>query len=357
MSQWLEEKYISLVGGQLRHFHRQSRTTFGFRCPFCGDSKKRTNKTRGYFFLYKRQYFYKCHNCSVSMSLRGFLKQVDAELFREFQLDMIRQERPAVVSTPKPKESHPASPTEGAMFGFGRTTKPVVSLPCVASLPVDHLAHQYCVGRQLPPTALSHLYFSDTWTTWIQELKWSYGMPEDHAPRLIIPWFSRDGELLGAQARRLDATGKEARYITLKRDGDTDKIYGLDRVDFHKTIYLVEGPLDSWFLPNCVAAMGSDLLRTYEHHLTGYPVVFVWDNEPRNLEVSRHLQQAIKRGFPVVIWPPHITEKDLNDMAQAGHDILALIKHHTYSGLRAELEFLRWKKVNDVSSTTAKLPS
>lgn len=243
------------------------------------------------------------------------------------------------------------------MFGFGRTPKPVMSLPSVASLPETHLAKQYCRGRGLPDAALAHLYFSDEWTAWIREVKWSYGMPEDHAPRLILPWFSREGELLGAQARRLDATGKEARYITLKRSDDTDKVYGLDRVDFHKIIYLVEGPLDSWFLPNCVAAMGSDLLRVYQQHLQGHHVVLVWDNEPRNLEVSRYLHEAIKRGLSVVVWPPHLNEKDLNDMAQVGYTIEELVKSSVYTGLRAELEYLRWKKVNDVSSTTAKLPS
>lgn len=284
------------------------------------------------------------------MSLRGFLKRVDAELYREFQLDVLRQDRPVAVTTPTPS-------SETTMFGFGRTTKPKVSLPSIASLPEDHLAVQYCRGRLLPNDALKHLYFTETWTKWIEEMDWSYALPEDHAPRLIIPWFSRDGDILGAQARRIDATGKAARYVTLKHDSETEKIYGLDRVDFHKPIYLVEGPLDSWFLPNCIAAMGSDLLRAYEQHLQGYRVIFIWDNEPRNLEVMQHMANAIKRGFPVVIWPAHLAQKDLNEMVQAGYTTETLVKEHTYSGLRAELEFLRWKKVSEQSSTTGRSSS
>ena len=337
MSQWLEEKYIAILGSQLGHFHKQSRTTYGFRCPFCGDSKRRANKTRGYFFLYKGQYFYKCHNCNVSMSLRSFLRQQAPELFREYQLDVLRQERPVTTAVPK-------SPAEVPMFGLGKT--PIkITLPTIASLPADHCAVEYCRGRHLPEAALPHLYFTDAWTTWIKDMKWSYALPEDHAPRLILPWFNRQRELLGAQARRIDATGAAARYVTLKQDHCDDKIYGWDRVDLHKIIYIVEGPLDSWFLPNAVASMDSDLLRLYTKYFSDRSVVFVWDNEPRNAVVASNLYKAIKAGASVVVWPPHVHEKDLNDMAKAGYDVQNLVQQHTVRGLRAELEFLRWRRM------------
>lgn len=337
MSQWLEEKYIAVVGTQLRHFHRQSRTTYGFRCPFCGDSKLRANKTRGYFFLHKGRYFYKCHNCNVSMSLRSFLRQQAPELFREYQLDVLRQERP-VITAPAPKLSG-----EVPMFGFGKAPLKI-SLPTIASLPDEHLAVQYCRGRQLPTDALNHLYFTDHWTTWIKEMNWSYALPEDHGPRLILPWFSRQRELLGAQARRIDATGNAGRYVTLKNDTCEDKIYGWDRLDLHKIIYLVEGPLDSWFLPNAVASMDADLLRLHTKYFTGHATVFVWDNEPRNAVIATNLHKTIAAGLPVVIWPTSMKEKDLNDMVRAGYNVTEIVQQHTFRGLRAELEFLRWRR-------------
>lgn len=338
MSQWLQEKYIALVGTQLGYFHKQSRTTYGFRCPFCGDSKKRVNKTRGYFFLHRGQYFYKCHNCNVSMSLRSFLRQRAPELFREYQLDVLRQERP--VSAPVAPV-----PVEAPMFGFGKS-HPRITLPTIASLPDDHLAKQYCRERLLPEAALAHLYFTNEWTAWIAEMHWSYALPEDHAPRLILPWFNRDGHLLGAQARRLDATGSAARYVTLKQEGCEDKIYGWDRVDVYKPIYVVEGPLDSWFLPNAVASMDSDLLRLHDKYFQQHAGVYVWDNEPRNAAVSANLYRAIKANLPVVIWPASVKEKDLNDMAKAGYNTTTLVQQHTFRGLRAELEFLRWKRIS-----------
>lgn len=338
MSQWLEEKYISLVGSQLGHFHKQSRTTYGFRCPFCGDSQKRANKTRGYFFLHKGQYFYKCHNCNISMTLRGFLRKHAPQLFQEYQLDSIRQSRPE----PPSVAFHWPTPSGDTLQ---ESINSSIGLPTIASLPDDHCAVQYCRGRGLPTAALHHLYFTDEWTDWIRKMEWSYALPEDHAPRLILPWFNRQHILLGAQARRIDATGAAARYVTLKQHTCDDKIYGWDRLDLHKLIYVVEGPLDSWFLSNAVASMDADLLRLRDKYFSHHAAVYVWDNEPRNKAVVANLQRAIADGVSVVVWPDWVREKDLNEMSQAGYTINTLIQEHTYQGLRASLEFQRWNRL------------
>lgn len=173
---------------------------------------------------------------------------------------------------------------------------------------------------------------------------WSYALPEDHAPRLILPWCDRQQHIQGAQARRIDAEGKQGRYVTFKHDSTDEKIYGWDRVELHRPVYITEGPLDSWFLPNAVAAMGSDLLRVHDRFLSQYQAILVYDNEPRNAQITAQMQQAVKRGLSVVIWPATLQEKDINDMVKAGHDVLSMIRNHTYKGLRAELEYLRWKK-------------
>lgn len=272
------------------------------------------------------------------MSLKSFLRQRAPELYREYLLDMIRQDRPT--PTPLlPPDPVPAEVTP--MFGRCGTR---MTLPTMASLPSDHPAVVYCQGRGLPTAALDHLHFTDQWTQWIAETTWEYTFVEDHAPRLVIPWYDRGGTLLGAQARRIDTTGQAARYVTLKAPTTIDKLYGWDRVEHHRRIYIVEGPLDSWFLPNAVASMDADLLRVYDHYFSSYTAVCAWDNEPRNVSVCRAMKAAIDRGISVVVWPTHLQEKDLNDMAQAGHDVPTLVAQHTYKGLRAELEYLRWHK-------------
>lgn len=230
------------------------------------------------------------------------------------------------------------------MFGFKKSAPPS-SAATLASLPVDHPAVLYCRGRKLPEESLTELLYTEAWAAWVGEQKWGYTLTEDHTPRIILPWYNRHGYLIGAQARRIDAsTGHTNRYQTVKKPESEDKIYGWDRVDLHKPIYVVEGPFDSWFLPNAVASMDSDLVRMRDRYFPQYNVTYVWDNEPRNAQVSSSLSKAIKAGLSVVVWPSTVVEKDLNDMVLAGHDVVTLVKANTHRGLRAELEYLRWKK-------------
>jgi hypothetical protein len=125
-------------------------------------------------------------------------------------------------------------------------------------------------------------------------------------------------------------------------DESKTKIFGLNRVDFNKTIYITEGPFDSLYIDNAVAMAGADvdweLLRDKE-------VVFVYDNEQRNKEIIARMQKVIDKGFEIVIWPKNLEDKDLNDMFLAGHDVQSLVEFNTYSGLQAQIKLSEWKKV------------
>jgi hypothetical protein len=72
--------------------------------------------------------------------------------------------------------------------------------------------------------------------------------------------------------------------------------------------------------------------------------VMVFDNEPRNKDVCKHIGKAIKLGQKVCIWPSDIKEKDINDMVLAGYDVKGIIDSNTYKDLTAELKFQTWKK-------------
>ena len=69
----------------------------------------------------------------------------------------------------------------------------------------------------------------------------------------------RDGEVFAYQGRAFGS--EQPKYITIKLDDNADKIYGLDRVDKTKTIFVVEGPIDSMFLDNCIAVAGADFSK------------------------------------------------------------------------------------------------
>ena len=60
------------------------------------------------------------------------------------------------------------------------------------------------------------------------------------------------------------------------------------------------------------------------------------------------MQDAIKSGHNVVIWPGNTQGKDINEMIIAGKtsdEIERIISSNTMSGLEAQTAFVFWKKV------------
>lgn len=125
-------------------------------------------------------------------------------------------------------------------------------------------------------------------------------------------------------------------------DEDKPKVFGLDSVDLNDKTYVVEGPIDSLFLPNSLAMVGADI--NLENIGLKNKFVVIYDNEPRNAQIMKRLEKTIKMGYNVVIWPDGLAEKDINDMVLSGLKVEDIINGHTFKGLRAELELARWKK-------------
>ena len=128
-------------------------------------------------------------------------------------------------------------------------------------------------------------------------------------------------------------------------DETKDKIFGLDSIEDNKKIYLVEGPIDSLFLTNCVAMAGSDINLTNLGDRNN--IVIVYDNEPRSREIINKISKAIDMNYKVCIWPDDIEQKDINDMVLAGLSgpaVQHIIDHNTYEGLAAKMRLQMWRK-------------
>ena len=101
---------------------------------------------------------------------------------------------------------------------------------------------------------------------------------------------------------------EKPKYITLKLDPDKNKVYGLNRVDKSKHILVVEGPIDSLFLDNCIAVAGS---TNFAKDIPKENTTIVFDNERRNRELLKQIEKTIDNGYKVVLWPDDIKEKDI----------------------------------------------
>ncbi len=183
-------------------------------------------------------------------------------------------------------------------------------------------------------------YYTDKFREWTNTQKQTFDNIGKDESRIIIPMYDTDRNLIGFQGRSLGPNS--VKYITIMIDEDAPKIYGLDQIDNEKPIYIIEGPFDATLVENAVAMCGADL-DIGSFGWSNY--IWVFDNEPRNREITDRISKTIDRGDKVVIWPSNIHEKDINDMVLCGHQVKDVVKYNTYQGLEAKLNFTTWKKI------------
>ena len=337
MSVFIDRSFLLQVSPKLQRFAKKKDDLYNFRCPLCGDSQKNKLKSRGYIFRKKNDYFYMCHNCGVSTTFYNFLKQVDSNLLQEYQLERYKNGETGNNNYPKPDFEEYKQETP--------KFKKSLELPSIDSLPEAHYAKMYVQQRRISETFWSQLYYAEDFAAFIQNLGIENAGLKEKDSRLVIPFYDKEKNLVALQGRALGES--KLRYITLKLHDDNKKIYGLDRIDEDKLIYVVEGPIDSMFLENAVATADSNL-ESITNVLDKSKVALVFDNEPRNKEIVAKMEHAIDNHFNVVVWPEMIDKKDINDMVLDGFspdEIQDIIDNNTFVNLRAKMEFVNWKKV------------
>ena len=320
----IDSKYIGLVSSRLQKFKRVKADLYNFRCPLCGDSKRNKSKTRGYLYPVKSNTNFKCHNCGASMSFNNFLKELDPVLHKQYTLEKFKEGytgKNFVVEEPK--------------FEFAKPVfKKKLDLPKASENPA---AREYLEKRKLNP---EKFYYADKFKEWVNTQKVTFSTIGKDESRIIIPMYDSESNLIGFQGRALDPN--PVKYITVMLSDDAPKIYGMEKIDSTKPIYIVEGPFDSTFIQNSVAMCGSDL----DIGSFGWcDYIYVFDNEPRNREIVNRISKTIDRGDKVVIWPITIQQKDINDMVLAGLNVMDVLKSNTYSSLEAKIKFNNWKKI------------
>ena len=327
----VDSKYIGVVSSRLLKFKRVKGNLYNFRCPICGDSQKHKNKARGYLYNIKADINFRCHNCGASMTFSNFLKEIDPVIHKQYVFERFKSGhtgRGTVVEEPK--------------FNFEAPTfNAKVSLPLCSEV---RSAKRYLEDRGLDPTKF---YYAEKFKEFVNthwkdcgredEPPFEYTQPDEE--RIIIPLYYKK-KLVGVQGRSLGPSN--VKYITTMFYDDAPKIYGLDQIRGGAPVFVTEGPFDSTFIRNSIAMCGAD--ADVSRWGISNPV-YVYDNEPRSPEIVRRIETAISAKQTVVIWPSNISEKDINDMVLAGHDVQSVVELNTYEGLEAQLNFNKWKRI------------
>ena len=337
MSLFLDRKYVPLLAPQFERFKQKNDFVWRMRCPICGDSQKNKVKTRGYIYRRKDALYFHCHNCKSSEPFWKLLKMFNATLYREYTMEKFAAQGNKAIAVDEYKTKPFANVVE----------KKTINLPTIESLHNEHYAKKFLVDRKIPTNFFTELFFAQSFKAFVDEI-----IPGndkkllENESRIVIPFYDAENNLIGFQGRALQKS--DLKYITIKLDEDNKKIFGLNRLDVSKRIYVVEGPFDSLFLNNAIATMDSGLYVAPRLVGQNNDYTFIYDNEPRNAQVVKNIKRTIELGYNIFIWPQDMKCKDINEAILEGYDpsfLQSIIDMNTHSDLKAWIHFNIWKKV------------
>jgi transcription elongation factor Elf1 len=340
---YIDAKYASMLQPRVRNFKQLKDYLWNFSCPVCGDSKKNKLKARAYIYRKKNDLFVKCHNCAYGSNIGNFIKFIDVGLYDAYALERFSQGTSV-------HNDHKAPDFFDQFKSEPQLEEKIIdsvldTLRCIDDLKDDHPIRKYCLDRKIPIPSLKNLYYTSKFYDWVNN-NVIFKFPDtslDH-PRLVIPFIDEHGRVIAIAGRSFG--DEKPKYYTIKVKEDAPKLFGMERVDYSKTIHVVEGPIDSLFLPNCIAVAGSDF-DTNEIQSIKSNVILIPDNEPRNKEIVKMVYKYIENDYRVVMFPDTVIEKDINEMILAGKtttDIMSLINTNVYSGIEAQMRYAQWKK-------------
>ena len=292
--------------------------------------------------------FYRCHNCGVGTNAANFLKHVDPSIHGEYVLEKFKSGTGTANTYHRKSSDTPRIVTQPPKFGHIKKRNIFEHGEWLSNLPSGHFCLNYAQNRLIPEEHYDKLLFTSNYKLFCDELIPNHDKKLIEDARLVIPFFNYQNELVAVSGRALETSDRTLRYVTLRTDDSENKlVYGMDRVNLNERVYLVEGPLDSLFLKNCVASGDANLALTVKN-IQAKKITLIFDNEKRNKEVCKLIENAIKLNHDVVIWPDNIDGKDINEMILNGFsssEIQEIIDSNTFFGLEAIAKFTFWKKL------------
>ena len=319
------EFLLNEVRPKLDMFDRKHPYVFNFRCPFCGDSKKKKNKKRGYIYKIKNDLNFKCHNCGISMKFKSFLRNLDKSLYdayitRHFKNTDDKKNDAVFASYLKAK----SNPT---LSNFKSVCTPLNKLEGT------HAAVDYLKSRGILAMPSNVYYIDSTCKLSMLDPEKYSSLNKLKSPRILFVSLDFQGHLTKIKARTINDSGWEPRFVSLSF-GESNP-FNWENVDHKSRIYVVEGEMDALSVNNAIAKGSSDL---YNVHVDGEST-YVYDNELNNKEIVTGMKHTLNLGRDLMFWPEGIPYKDLNEIKSVRPDLnlSKFIDKHTYRGLEGQL--------------------
>lgn len=335
--------WLNKLSYNWERFSKVKNELFTCRCPICGDSTKNKKKTRFFAYVKKGKLLTYCHNCGYSKSFYMFVKEIYPHVFNEYRsetlFDSFRSSTfkdKGVVDTLAPVIQNNALQSDSGLL----YSDFIKSCTRITELDKEHPAKRYLIDRGFTIREYKDLFYTEDFKHTASLVNVESTEKLQKEPRIVIPFITPDGVVEMLQGRSLDPDNK-LRYVSIKANDDVKKIFGRYGLDETSVVRCVEGPLDSLFVDNCIATCDGNLNRSDAD-------VLIWDIQPRNAQIIKYMDQAIESGRSLVIWPMIPDKKiDINDLIKKGvsrKQLIDMIDKHTYHGLTAKLNFMKWKR-------------
>lgn len=274
---------------------------YRFKCPLCVDSD---HKARGNFMLDNSSYGfkYKCFNSGCraedGIDTLKFLKANFPEYYQRFWNEVFKMQREDdeakkkradrqkknryLIERKVPKKVEDSGKIEIAnVKEFNKNN--LKDLKDIISIELHQPAIEWCKSRMIPESVY---------------MKWFY-IPENcgkYSNRIIIPFRNDKGQIYYFQGRTLgDSIPKYKNSI------GTKGVYNYYEVDISKPVMIVEGPIDSHFLENCIAIMGTSVDEEIMNTIKQKYYIFDNDASGRSAAYKR-----LEAGEYVFMWKQFI---------------------------------------------------
>lgn len=345
-----DSSFLIKISNNLEKFHSSRGTNFSFRCPYCGDSKKDPDKTRGCLKEApwdNTKLIYKCFNCGIFRTFRNFLRDIDNSIYREYIRESLRHDN-SFIGSDKGSDFWEI-PSLKALDPIRKNPLPEDFFVQLESLSSNHPAIRYVESRKIPCSKWKYIWYTDDFRSIAHNLdpeKYSKEGQIFPESRLILPGMTPDGSRMTFfQGRSLEPDAK-VRYIMIWIDRSSDKLFGIERVNPTLPVIVLEGPIDTFFVDNSIAQCGA----THAPSICFRDRIFFMDQEPRNPNIINKMHLLVESGEKIVILPDKYIELDPNEIhlkyGLSSADIRNLAIENTYSGQKAKLELARWQVTN-----------
>ena len=309
-----------------RPVYKKYQRVYNAECCVCGEGHSAGRKRRLFYFPDDR-YFY-CFNCSRSWSELNWIHEISKKPVHEILKETKTFHSSKEIQTKIAKQNEVVKAVD------------VPALPDDAIDIFDSNQVSFHKEEKLVKNSVEYAQKRRLFTA-INRPKSLYVSLRDkvHKNRLIIPFYGESGKVESYQSRSLDGD-VYPKYLT--KYGEKS-LYGENNIDNDiPYIFIFEGPIDAMFVKNAVAVGGSSMTDKQESFIkkcVDKEIIYVYDNDKNNKEMSKKIKNLIKQNKKLFVWPKEFKKfKDVNEICCNLHlDELPykFIVQNSYSGVEA----------------------